>query len=209
MKRILILLLLAMPMVGFAQDEKTADDYKNEGNEYLRNKNNQDALTSYQKAIELWGDSLDKATVYNAATCAKAIQDYETSLTYYNKSIELGYKADYSLYYIAEIYGKQGKTEERIAKLEEGYELYKEGKVASFIQKGLSKEYVNKANTYYKEGNTILQEAQTAKPEQYADIEARAKVKFQESEVWVEKALEVNPTDTNATNMKAALAKVL
>lgn len=209
MKRILILLLLAMPMVGFAQDEKTADDYKNEGNEYLRNKNNQDALASYQKAIELWGDSLDKATVYNAATCAKAIQDYETSLTYYNKSIELGYKADYSLYYIAEIYGKQGKTEERIAKLEEGYELYKEGKVASFIQKGLSKEYVNKANTYYKEGNTILQEAQTAKPEQYADIEARAKVKFQESEVWVEKALEVNPTDTNATNMKAALAKVL
>lgn len=209
MKRILILLLLAMPMVGFAQDEKTADDYKNEGNEYLRNKNNQDALTSYQKAIELWGDSLDKATIYNAATCAKAIQDYETSLTYYNKSIELGYKADYSLYYIAEIYGKQGKTEERIAKLEEGYELYKEGKVASFIQKGLSKEYVNKANTYYKEGNTILQEAQTAKPEQYADIEARAKVKFQESEVWVEKALEVNPTDTNATNMKAALAKVL
>lgn len=209
MKRILILLLLAMPMVGFAQDEKTADDYKNEGNEYLRNKNNQDALASYQKAIELWGDSLDKATVYNAATCAKAIQDYETSLTYYNKSIELGYKADYSLYYIAEIYGKQGKTEERISKLEEGYELYKEGKVASFIQKGLSKEYVNKANTYYKEGNTILQEAQTAKPEQYADIEARAKVKFQESEVWVEKALEVNPTDTNATNMKAALAKVL
>lgn len=209
MKRILFLLLLAMPMLCFAQDEKSADDYKNEGNEFLRNKNNQDALASYQKAIELWGDSVDKATIYNAATCAKNIQDYDTALKYYNQSIELGYKADYSLYYIAEVYGKQGKTEERIAKLEEGYGLYKEGKVASFIQKGLSKEYVNKANAYYKEGNTILQEAQTAKPEQYAEIESRAKVKFKEANTWVEKALEVNPTDANATNMKAALAKVL
>ncbi len=178
-----------------AQDDKTADEYKNEGNEFVRAKNFQDALTSYEKAIEMWGDSIDAPTVYNAATCAKNTNQLDKAEKYFKLSIENNYKADFSTYYLAEVYGKQNAPEARLETLEKGFATYKTGKPASFIQKGLMKEYRDKAMGYYNEGNTILGECQNAKPEQYAEIQGRAKVKFQEAKPWIEKALEVAPAD--------------
>ncbi len=196
MKKTIFTLLLAatMPMAIYAQD-KTADDYKNEGNAAVREKNFKDGLDAYEKALELWGDSLDHATVYNAGTCAKNINDHDKAIKYFKMSIELKYKDDFATYYLAEEYGKIGDNATRLATLEEGFEKYKTGKPASFIQKSLVKEYRDKAMDYYNEGNKILGECQTAKPEQYAEIQGRAKEKFKEAKPWIEKALAVNPED--------------
>lgn len=192
--------MVAMAPASMAQD-KSADDYKNEGNAAVREKNYKGALESYKQAITLWGDSVDAMTVYNAADCAKRINEYETAIELYNKSVALNYKADFSTYYIAEIYGKQGKIEERVALLEEAATKYTEGKVASFINKGLAKEYTAKAMASYKEGSAILAECQTAKPEQYDAIKARAAEKFQEAKPWVDKVLAVDPENANAKNI--------
>ena len=196
----MMMMLAAAAPAAFAQD-KSADDYKNEGNAAVRGKNYQAALESYKQAIVLWGDSVDAMTVYNAADCAKRIGENETAIEYYNKAVALNYKADYATYYIAEIYGKQGKTEERVALLEDAAKKYTEGKVASFIKKGLAKEYTTKAMAAYKEGSAILAECQTAKPEQYKEIQDKAAVKFKEAKPWVDKTLEVDPENANAKNI--------
>ncbi len=192
--------MVAIVPASIAQD-KSADEYKNEGNAAVRAKNYQEALEAYKQAITLWGDSADIMTVYNAADCARRLAEYDTAIEYYNKSIASDYKADYATYYIAEIYGKQDKTEERIALLEEAAQKYTEGKVASFIKKGLAKEYTTKAMAYYKEGSAILAESQNAKPEQYKEIQDRAAVKFAEVKPWVEKVLSVDPENANAKNI--------
>ena len=202
MKKMFFMLMLMVAIVpaSIAQD-KSADEYKNEGNAAVREKNYQVALEAYKQAITLWGDSADAMTVYNAADCARRLEEYDTALKFYAQSIELKYKPDYATYYIAEIYGKQDKTEERIALLEEASQTYTEGKVASFIKKGLAKEYTNKANALYKEGASILQETQKAKPEQYKEIEERAAAKFAEVKPWLDKIFTIDPENANAKNL--------
>lgn len=195
------------PIAAFAQEEeKTAAEYKNEGNAAVKEKKFDVALESYQKAISLWDETtIEAATVYNAADCAKKLQKYDVAIEYYNQSLALDYKADMSTYSIAEIYGKQGKVDERIALLEEAITKYTEGKVGSFIKKGLVSEYVKKANAPFKEGAAIIAECQSAKPEQYDAIKARAAEKFNEAKPWLEKALAIDPANANALAIKKSI----
>lgn len=194
--KLLMALAIASPVMSYAQD-KTADEYKNDGNAFVREKNYQDALVSYQEAFKLWGDSLDAATVYAAADCAKKLDQADKAVEYYQKAIDLDYKADYAKYYIADIWGKQGKSEEKLALLEESVPTCQDAKVKSFMTKALMKDYRDKAMKFYNEGNKILGECQTAKPEQYAEIQGRAKDQFKQAKPWIDKALSIDPN--NAT----------
>ena len=221
-----ILLMAAfMPFAAMAQ-EKTADEFKNEGNEFVRNKNYKAALASFEQAIELWGDSVDQATVYNAADCARRTKQFDTAIKYYQKSVELNYKADFSTYYIADILGDQGKDEEMEAVLVDGFVFrvtqaifpavlvdgfakYKIGKAAGVIKKSLAGYYVKKGAAIYNEGNNILGTSATAKPEEYASITAKAKEKFTEAKPWIEKALEVDATNANALKVMEGLNEQL
>lgn len=204
-----ILLMAAfMPFAAMAQ-EKTADEFKNEGNEFVRNKNYKAALASFEQAIELWGDSVDQATVYNAADCARRTKQFDTAIKYYQKSVELNYKADFSTYYIADILGDQGKDEEMEAVLVDGFAKYKTGKAAGVIKKSLARYYVKKGAAIYNEGNNILGTSATAKPEEYASITAKAKEKFTEAKPWIEKALEVDATNANAQKVMEGLNEQL
>lgn len=196
--------LLAIPFMSFAQD-KTADEYKNEGNEFVRAKNFQSALESYEKAITLWGDSVDEATVYNAADCARRIKSFDKAMALYTQAKELNYKPDYATYYIADILGKTGKDAERIAVLEEGIEQFKIGKAAAFMKKGLVSEYVKDAAEIYNDAQKILGECATAKPEEYAAIEARSNARLAEAKPFVEKALAIDPNNEMAKKIASAI----
>lgn len=193
----LAIALLMLPMVAFAQD-KTADEYKNEGNAFVKEKKFKEALDSYQQAIKLWGDSVDVATVYNAGDCARRVEEYETSNKLFQQSIDLNYKkADYATYYIAENYGKLNLVDERIAQLEKGFEQYKEGKVASIIKKALTKEYVKKANAQIIEGNKLIGENKDAK------------AVFKVAKEWNDRALSVDPQSEDATKMAEIIKEQL
>ena len=195
----LALALLMLPMMAMAQ-EKTADEFKNEGNALVKEKKFKEALASYQQAITLWGDSVDAATVYNAGDCARRIEDFETSNKLYQQSIDLGYKkADFATYYIAENYGKMKLADERLAQLEKAHGIVKDPKVVSIVKKALTKEYAKKANAQIVDGNKILGEIQAStKPEQRTAIEARAKEVFQAAKEWNDKALAVDPNSEDA-----------
>lgn|SRR5574344_515755 len=196
----LLMLALAMPLFAIAQD-KTADEFKNEGNEFVRNKNYKEALASYEQAITLWGDSVDAATVYAAADCAKRTKSFDTAIKYYDQSIALDYKADYATYYKADIIGDMGNDEEMEKILLEGVEKFKTGKAAVVIKKSLVKYYLKKGLEPYNEAGKILETSATAKPEDYASITANAKEKFVEAKPWVEKVLELDPANVNAAKM--------
>lgn len=204
-KALLLGLLMAMPMVGFAQEEKSADEYKNEGNGFYREKKFAEALSSYEKAIELWGEGLDAATVYNAAACAERIKEFDKAKALYEKSISLDYKDDIATYKIANILGKQDKVEEQRAALETAVEKYKDGKAAAFMRKDLTKLYRDEAFEAYNAGAKKLAECQTAKPEDYVAIKAEAKKLFEVGTPWIDKALAVSPQDEQCKKIKQSI----
>lgn len=196
----LFCLLLAMPFVMNAQ-EKSADDFKNEGNEYIRNQDFKNALASYQEAITMWGDSVDAATVFNAADCARRVKDNEIAMKYYKMSEELDYKSDFCAYFMSEILKSEGKEAEMEEILLAGIEKYKTGKPSQIMKKNLVTYYLKQGLDPYNEAGKILASAASAKPEEYDGITAKANEKFAEARVYVEKALELDGSNANAKKM--------
>ena len=201
MKRIgIIISMLVMAMGVFAQD-KSADEFKNEGNEFVRNKQYQQALESYKQAISLWGEDADAATLFNAAQCAQKTKESELAMDLYTQAREKGYKPAEATYAIAQLYKAQNNEEKYFETLETGYKTYTEGKAANLFKKDLGKYYRDKGLALYNEGAGILKSAQTASADKYDEIKANAKEKFAAAKPLVEKALEINPGDQNAKVM--------
>lgn len=201
-------LFLALPFVMSAQ-EKSADEFKNEGNEFVRNKDYKSALASYEQAIQLWGDSLDAATVFNAGDCARRIKANDKAIGFFKKAEELDYKGDFCAYYIADIYKGDGKEAEMEQAYIDAIEKYKTGKPVEIMKKGLATYYLKQGLVPFNEASKILQTAATAKPEEYAGIEESAKAKFAEARPLVEKALEFDAENANGKKMLAEIVSRL
>ena len=78
MKYLATLSLVLMMAFGATAQEESAAELKNQGNEALRAKNYKGALELFEKAIAAWGDEeMDAAMVYNTATSARKIKNYE------------------------------------------------------------------------------------------------------------------------------------
>ena len=196
----LFFLFLALPLAMAAQD-KSADDFKNEGNEFVRTKDFKSVLASYEQAITLWGDSVDAATVYAAADCARRIKNNDTAIKYYNKSQELNYKGDFCVFYIADILKDQNKDDEMEKVLLAGIEKYADGKPVQLMKKTLVSYYLKQGLEPYNEAGKILATTATAKPEEYAAITAKANEKFAEARPLIEKVLSFDAANENATKM--------
>ena len=190
---------MLMPLFSNAQ-EKSAADFKNEGNEALRSKDLQKALECYEQAITLWGDEAEMATVYNAADCARKLKKNERAIELFTMCENNGtYKPDYCAYYIAKAMEDiEGKEAERQTKLEASKEKYTEGKAVAFIKKDLAKIYLNEGKSHYDKASEILKECEKAKPEQYAEIQGRAKEEFKLALPLFEKAAATDETNKNA-----------
>jgi tetratricopeptide (TPR) repeat protein len=143
--------------LGAIAQEESAGELKNQGNEALRAKNYKGALESFEKAIAAWGEEeMDAAMVYNAATSARKIKNYEKAQKYYGESKNLGYKADASTYYIASSLKSMGKNEEMEKVLLAGIEEYGTSKYVAHMKKMLAGYYVKESNKLYQEGQGIL-----------------------------------------------------
>lgn len=209
MKKIGLLLgIMLSAVVTFAQEEKTADQYKNEGNEYVRNKSYAQALASYREALKLWGDAVDTATVFNAGMCAQNVKDLDAALVYYKRSADLGYKKAEASYRIALIYKGQKKEKEYLEALNSGYENFKTGKTADLFAKELGKYYRDKGNAIYKEAADIIAKTQTVTDAKQMDkLKAQAKAKFMEAKPLIEKAIEIYPKDKNSKAILEGIEK--
>lgn len=228
MRRLFLVFALCLgAVVGFAQDEKTAVDLKNDGNEALRAKNYSGALDLYEKALVKWNaepqDSAqlalydmatDTALVYNMAVSAYQAKSYDKAITYFDNSIGMGYKKETAYLYKAYTYRKMKNDDEYVKTLEEALNVTpNDDKVKGL----LAIVYMKDANVFYSNGAKILKEAASdvaaakykTTDEPYKVAEAKAKDEFKKALPILEKALSFDPENAQGKQLKDACEQML
>ncbi len=216
MKRILLVIAFCFGMVaGFAQDAVDAIKLKNEGNEALRAKDYTKALELFEKAIANWGENeADKAMTYNAGYAAYKVKSYDVATKYFGQSIENNYKVSTAYLYKATSQLKAGDKDAYVATLSEAIEKNPNDAKA---KDRLSKYYLKAGNAIYKKGASILSQAAadvtagkyTTNDDQYKNATAKAKGEFKKALPLFDKALEVNPGNSTAQQLKAACEQAI
>lgn len=214
MKRVIFIFVLCLSFgTLMAQDAAT---FKNAGNEALKVKDFAKAIENYEKAIAVWGTATpDYAMIYNTAVCAIQIKDYEKAVKYFDMAIAGNYKPEDSYFNKAIVRKMQKKNDEYVKVMNEGIAKFPENPK---FKMELAKYYVIEGSLQYNNGATLLKSAidkvkakkyKDAKDPAYlADIE-KVKKEFSDAIPSLEKAIQLNPADTNAKTIKANCEKQL
>ena len=212
MKRIILVLFLCVGFVTlFAQESVKL---QNAGNDALNAKDYPTALSNYEKAMAVWGTApQDSVMFYNCGFCAIQVKDYDKAIKYYNLAATHNYKAADASFKIALIYKFQKNNEAYLKAINEGVVKYPEN--ANF--KGeLSKNYLLEGVGHYNSGNALLKGAvdkinakkfKDANDPGYKAEIVKAKKEFTDAIPLFDKAIELNPADTKAQELKAACEK--
>ncbi len=199
MKYLATLSLVLMVAFGAFAQEESAAELKNQGNEALRAKNYKGALELFEQAIASWGDEeMDDAMIYNTATCARKIKNYEKAQKYYGESKNLGYKADVCTYYIASALKSMDKDEEMEKVLLAGIDEFGTSKYVRHMKKMLAGYYVKESNALYSKGQGILNTRVDGNRDEWDAIKDKAKVVLDEAAGLAKKALEYDAANKNA-----------
>lgn len=211
MKRFFLAIVFCFGIVvGFAQEEKGAIDFKNEGNEALRSKDYAGALKLYETALSKWSDEpKDTAMVYNMAVCAYQTKNFDKAIKLMDESIAMDYKKETALLYKAYSYRKLNKDAEYEKTLEEALVVSPDD---DKIKGMLATVYLQEANVFYTAGATILKNAAAdvaaakykTTDEPYKVATEKAKDEFKKALPLVEKALAIDPENATGKQLKAA-----
>ncbi|MDR2929047.1 MAG: tetratricopeptide repeat protein [Cytophagaceae bacterium] len=197
---VLVFLLTAFVSVCFAQEEIEHVKLKNEGNDALRSKDYKKALESYEASMAVWpaDETAEAAMIYNAADCARRINDDEKALKYYTQSQELGYRPDGSAYYRASSLKSLDREEEMEQLLIKSIAEFKTSSVLGHMKKMLVTYYLKQGADSYNNASQTLASAANADPKQYDEITKRANDFFAEAKPWFEKVLEYDANNQSA-----------
>jgi len=212
MKRIAVLLFLCVGFVTlFAQESVKL---QNAGNDALKAKDYATALGNYEKAMAVWGTApKDSVMFYNCGICAIQVKDYEKAIKYFGLAETHNFKPADALFKIALIYKFQKNNEAYLKTINEGAAKYPDN--ANF--KGeISKNFLMEGVSHYNSGNALLKGAidkitskkfKDAKDPGYIAEIAKAKKEFSDAIPSFDKAIELNPADAKAQELKAACEK--
>ncbi len=212
MKRIALLLCLSLGFVSlFAQESVKL---QNAGNDALKAKDYAKALESYEKAMAVWGTApQDSVMLYNCGICGIQVKDYDKAIKYFNLAATHNFKPADALFKVALIYKFQKNNDAYLKAINEGAAKYPEN--PSF--KGeLSKNFLMEAVAHYNGGNGLLKAAiDKITSKKYKDANdpgykaeiAKAKKEFSDAIPSLDKAIELNPADEKAKEIKAACEK--
>ncbi len=200
MKYLAVVGMLLFSLGSNAQDETSYIELKNQGNEALRGNNFAEALESYESALAAWpeDEEMDAAMVFNMATSARRIRNNEKALEYYQQSVDLGYRADFSIYYVASSLNSLGREDEMEEVLLEAINEHKTSSVVGHMKKMLTTYYLKQGAEPFNRAAQILASAANADPSQYEEITERANESFAEAKPWFEKVLAIDPGNENA-----------
>jgi len=212
MKRIAFFLLMCLS-IGTLFAQESAKLY-NAGNDALKAKDYAKALENYEKAVAVWGTApQDFGMFYNCGICAIQLKDYEKAIKYFDLCYTNNFKPEDALYYKA-VLNKMLKNNDAYLKiLDEGIAKFPEN--AKF--KGeISKNQFAAGVSHYNAGNTLLKGAvDKINAKKYKDANdpgykaevAKAKKEFSDAIPSFDKAIELNPADEKAKEIKAACEK--
>lgn len=126
MKKILSISLVVLFMVVLSScsgvgSKKTADEYYNEGIEYLKQGRNKEAVNSLEKVIELKPDFV--AAYINLGSAYRAIDEFQKAIAACEKAIELRPEIPDPYLTLGSAYFVLGQTQKAIAACEKAIEL--------------------------------------------------------------------------------------
>jgi len=126
MKKLVLIAVAVLCILGVNAQDKTSADYKSEGIEAHRNKDYDAAFTAFEKALELniVENKVDTPLHYNTGYCAYKIKNYKTAIKYFEKSIAFDYKTEKSYEFKANSYKKLKDNEKYAETLNAGLILY-------------------------------------------------------------------------------------
>ena len=212
MKRIAFILLLCVS-IGKLFAQESAKLY-NAGNDALKAKDYAKALENYEKAAAVWGTApQDFGMLYNCGICAIQLKDYEKAIKYFDQCYANNFKPEDALYYKAVLNKMLKNNDVYLKLLDEGIAKFPEN--AKF--KGeISKNHFAAGVSRYNAGNTILKGAvdkintkkfKDANDPGYKAEVAKAKKEFSDAIPSFDKAIEMNPADAKAQELKVACEK--
>ncbi|HEY3372924.1 MAG TPA: tetratricopeptide repeat protein [Prolixibacteraceae bacterium] len=218
MKRLFFVFVLCM---GFATVkaqvvEKTFAELKNEGNVAINAKDYQKALDLYEQALTKLGDQpvADTSMIYNMGYCAYSTKNYEKALKYFDQTASMNYKKVNSLLYQADSYKALKKDAESLKALEAALSIAPDD---AKVKSKMAAYYVKAATGIYSKGSAIITKAnneitagklKTTDPA-YITAEQKAKDEYNKAMPLVEKALEFDPANKTATQLKTAIELAL
>lgn len=212
MKKVALILILSLGFVSlFAQESVKL---QNAGNDALKAKDYAKALENYEKAMAVWGTApKDSVMFYNCGICAIQVKDYGKAIKFFELAAAHNFKAEDALFKIALIYKFQKNNEAYLKTINDGIAKYP----ANTNFKGeLSKNYLLEGVAHYNSGNGLLKGAidkinakkfKDANDPGYKAEIAKAKKEFSDAIPSFDKAIELNPADAKAQELKAACEK--
>ena len=150
---------------------------------------------------------------YNCGICAIQVKDYEKAIKFFNLAATHNFKSEDALFKIALIYKFQKNNDAYLKAINEGAAKYPQN--ANF--KGeIAKNFLMEGVGHYNSGNGLLKGAiDKINAKKYKDANdpgykaeiAKAKKEFSDAIPSFDKAIELNPADTKAQELKAACEK--
>ncbi len=212
MKRVLLSIVLVLSVVLLNAQDKSAKDYKIEGADAYKAKDYQTGLNSFEQAIKLYeaDGKTDTSLYFNAAICALKVKDYDKSISFFDRSKELDYKACKSQYYKAIAL----KSKEDYATMEtvcnDGIEKcpkYKD-KMSDLLFQYYLKSGLDIFNGAAKMQADITPLA-SSDPEKYKSEMENVKAEFGKSLPMLEKAQAISPDDENCNKAISSAKEIM
>lgn len=146
---------------------------------------------------------------YNMGVCAYQIKNYEKAIGFFDESIKLDYKKQNAFLYKANAFKASKKDDEYKSTLEAALAAYPNDEK---VKTALATIYLKEANVFYRNGAQILKDAAAdvtankykTTDQQYKDADAKAKDEFKKALPIIEKALEFDPSNATAKQLKDA-----
>ncbi|PZX15347.1 tetratricopeptide repeat protein [Breznakibacter xylanolyticus] len=178
-----------------AQEEKSAITLKNEAVDALKVKDYKKALATYEQVMEITKDAPEGVVYYNAATCARTLENYDKAIEYYKQSESLSYRPDQSAFYVGYALNKLDKDAEMEVYMTSIMEKYAASTILDKMKALVITYYLKEGSKPYNEAADMLKAAKPADQKELDELNAKVKVKFAEAKPWFEKAAKYAAAD--------------
>ncbi len=172
---------------------------------YTDMKKYKEAVDAYEKAAETAKEK-DASLIYNGAIVAYKGKMYEKAVELFGKSVDEGYKAKTALYYKALMYSKLKQDDKYLETIKEGYEKYPKNKkfssalVKNYVSEG-NKLYQAGAAIVTAANKKVSSGAISTADAAYTKELSKAKAEFAKAKTILEKAIKIDAKNVNAKKL--------
>ncbi len=189
---------------GAADDANTQKLYmrsfKYAASDFMKSKNYSKAYDYFKQYREKGGEEAktDGKTAYYMAYCANKMDKDDVALSHYQEAVELGYREDVSMLYMANIYRKNDNEEKMVSILKKALNEYPKSKYRSKMLDMLTVPMLKEAAEPFNEANELAKAASTGDPNNYLANMAKAVEKFKKAKPMFEEVLKIDPKNEQA-----------